>query len=157
QVNLVNTAGLTLNFWDGAAGPKNDSVVNGGNGVWQSTAGNDNWTSVDGIFNAPFTDGAFAVFQGAPGTVAVDASVGASNVAGMQFAVSGYGVQGDPINLTGATPAIRVGDGTAAGTAMTATIGSVLAGTSGLTKTDLGTLILTGTNSYSGGTVINGG
>ena len=26
QVNLVNTTGLTLNFWDGDAGPKNDGV-----------------------------------------------------------------------------------------------------------------------------------
>src|SRR3546814_3613964 len=30
QVNLVNTAGLTLNFWDGDAGPKFNGAVNGG-------------------------------------------------------------------------------------------------------------------------------
>jgi hypothetical protein len=28
-VNLVNTSGLTLNFWDGAAGPKNDGFIQG--------------------------------------------------------------------------------------------------------------------------------
>ena len=36
QVNLVNTAGLTLNFWDGAAGPKNDGLIQGGNGTWRA-------------------------------------------------------------------------------------------------------------------------
>ncbi|WP_294062682.1 autotransporter-associated beta strand repeat-containing protein [Sphingomonas sp.] len=157
QVNLVNTAGLTLSYWDGAAGPKNDSVVNGGNGAWQASAGNDNWTTVTGTPNAPFSDGSFAIFMGAPGTVAVDSSLGAINAAGMQFAVDGYLVQGDPITLVGAAPVIRVGDGTAAGAGMTATINSVLAGTGGLTKSDLGTLILGAANSYSGGTSVTGG
>ncbi|HVJ02212.1 MAG TPA: autotransporter-associated beta strand repeat-containing protein, partial [Sphingomonas sp.] len=158
QVNLANTSGLTLNYWDGAAGPKNDGVINGGNGVWQASAGNDNWTTVTGTPNAPFTDAAFAIFAGAPGTVTVDSSLGAVNAAGMQFAADGYLVQGNTINLVGTgTSVIRVGDGTAAGAAMTATIGSVLAGATSLTKTDLGTLILTGANTYSGGTVIDEG
>lgn len=30
QINLVNGAGLTLNYWDGAAGPKFDGTINGG-------------------------------------------------------------------------------------------------------------------------------
>ena len=30
QVNLVNSAGLSLSFWDGDAGPRNDEIVNGG-------------------------------------------------------------------------------------------------------------------------------
>jgi autotransporter-associated beta strand protein len=34
---------------------------------------------------------------------------------------------------------------------------AVLAGTTGLTKSDAGTLILTGANSYAGGTAIRGG
>ena len=82
QVNLVNTTGLTLNFWDGDAGPKNDGVVNGGDGTWQSSAGNDNWTEATGLVNAPFSDGAFAIFAGAPGTVTVDDSLGAVTVSG---------------------------------------------------------------------------
>lgn len=158
QVNLVSTTGLTLNYWDGAAGPKNNGVVNGGNGVWQAAAGNDNWTTDAGSPNAPFTDASFAVFAGAPGTVTVDPSLGAINVAGMQFATSGYVIQSGPVNLVGAgSSTVRVGDGTAAGAGMTATINSVLAGSSGLAKTDAGTLVLTGTNTYAGGTAINGG
>ena len=95
QVNLVNTAGLLLNYWDGDAGPKNNGVVNGGDGTWQSSAGNDNWTEATGSANAPFSDGAFAVFAGAPGTVTVDDSLGAVRASGMQFAVDGYHVEGD--------------------------------------------------------------
>src|SRR3546814_12575545 len=66
QVNLVNTAGLTLNFWDGAGGPKFDGAVNGGDGVWQNSTGNDNWADIDGIVNATYADGAFAIFSAAP-------------------------------------------------------------------------------------------
>ncbi|OAT15581.1 type V secretory pathway adhesin [Buttiauxella gaviniae ATCC 51604] len=162
QVNLLNSAGLTLNVWDGDAGPKYDSVVNGGNGTWQATQGNENWTDPNGLINAPFTDRAFAIFEATPGTVTVDNSLGDVTVAGMQFASDGYLIQGQPIVLAGSatTPdqsIIRVGDGTASGAAYTATIDSELTGRSRLVKTDLGTLVLSGGNTYTGGTVINGG
>ncbi|MBP7240455.1 autotransporter-associated beta strand repeat-containing protein [Amaricoccus sp.] len=158
QVNLVNTTGLTLNFWDGDAGPKDNGVVNGGDGTWQNSDGNDNWTELTGLVNAPFSDGSFAVFTGAPGTVTVDDSLGAVTVSGMQYAVDGYVVIGDAITLVGAPDTvIRVGDGTGAGAAMSTTISADLTGTSGLTKTDLGTLVLDGAKSYVGATSINGG
>jgi fibronectin-binding autotransporter adhesin len=158
QVNLVNTAGLTVNMWDGAAGGRNDHLVSGGDGVWQGTSGNDNWTPEDGSVNAAYSDSAFAIFAKAPGAVIVDAvSNGPVNASGMQFAVDGYNVSGDGITLTGAQAFIRVGDGTADGAAMTATIDSALSGSSQLIKSDLGTLVLTGANSYAGGTQVNGG
>ncbi|MDQ0589228.1 autotransporter-associated beta strand repeat-containing protein [Variovorax paradoxus] len=156
QVNLVNTAGLPVDFWDGP-GSQNDGVIQGGTGVWQNATGNANWTLGDGSVNAPFPDGSFAVFAAAPGTVTVDNSLGAVRSSGMQFAVDGYTIQGNPIALTGATNILRVGDGTADGTAMTATIGSALTGAGGVQKTDLGTLVLTGTNTYGGGTTITAG
>src|SRR5690606_4789050 len=90
QVNLVNTGGLTLNFWDGQAGPKSDGTVNGGDGLWQGSAGNDNWTDENGQFNAAYTDGSFAIFAGSAGTVEVDNSLGAVTASGMQFATDGY-------------------------------------------------------------------
>jgi len=157
QVNLVNSAGLTLNFWDGAAGPKNNGVINGGNGVWQASAGNDNWTGANGAVNAGYSDGAFAIFGGTGGTVTVDNSLGAVSVAGMQFAANNYVISGGGIVLTDATATIRVGDGSAAGTGFTATIDSVLSGAAQLVKSDAGTLILGGVNSYTGGTLIAGG
>ncbi len=157
QVNLINTAGLTLNFWDGGTAPRNNGVVDGGNGVWQASAGNDNWTESSGAINAPYTNGTFAIFAGSPGTVTVDNSLGAVVSGGMQFATSGYLLQGQPISLAAGSNALRVGDGTAPGAGYVATIASVLAGTGGIDKTDLGTLVLTGTNSYTGGTTISAG
>ncbi|WP_343547538.1 autotransporter outer membrane beta-barrel domain-containing protein [Ralstonia sp.] len=157
QVNLVNSTGVALSFWDGAAGPKNNGAINGGNGTWQNGAGNDNWADNTGTINAPYANGTFAVFQGTPGTVTVDNSLGNVTTSGMQFATNGYTVTGNPLTLTGASNIIRVGDGTSAGTGMTATIDAVLAGTGGLQKTDLGTLVLNGANTYTGGTTIQAG
>jgi fibronectin-binding autotransporter adhesin len=157
QVNLVNTAGLNLNYWDGDAGPKFDGVINGGDGTWQSSAGNDNWTESTGVVNAPYSDGSFAIFAGKAGTVTVDNSLGQVTASGMQVMTDGYIIQGRAVSLIGPASTIRVGDGTNAGAGITATIASELTGSSQLAKTDLGTLVLTGTNSYTGGTAINGG
>ncbi|WP_287461111.1 autotransporter outer membrane beta-barrel domain-containing protein [Sphingomonas sp.] len=157
QVNLINFAGLSLNFWDGASGPKGNGVINGGSGAWQNGTGNDNWTDANGVVNAAYSDGAFAVFGGSAGTVTVDNSLGAVTAAGMQFAASGYTINGDPITLTAPQSVIRVGDGSSAGAGFVATINAALAGDAQLVKTDAGTLVVTGTNSYTGGTAINGG
>ncbi len=157
QVNLINTNGQTLRFWDGAAGGRNDGVITGGTGVWQNVLGNDNWTDADGAANVPFVNDYFAVFQGAAGLVSVDGSLGPVSTAGMQFATDGYGIAGAPLALSGTQAVIRVGDGTAAGAGYTATISSELSGTAQLVKSDAGTLVLDGINSYSGGTLIRGG
>ncbi|MDR6635759.1 fibronectin-binding autotransporter adhesin [Phyllobacterium sp. 1468] len=158
QVNLVNAQGLTMNYWDGAAGPKFDGLVNGGDGVWQNAAGNDNWADAAGIINAPFSDGSFAIFAGTAGRVTVDNALGQVTASGLQFMTDGYLIRGGSIALDGgATSTIRVGDGTAAGAGITATIAAQLSGNTQLVKTDLGTLVLSGANSYSGGTAINSG
>ena len=171
QVNLAYTNGLTLNYWDGDAGPKNNNQVNGGAGTWVAPGGvNDNWTDAAGSVNAPWSQGAFAVFTGQSGTVRVDSTTnGPINVQGMQFATDGYVLQGnaagDKLTLTG-TPTggggpneavIRVGAGSADGAGYTATISAVLDGAAKLVKTDLGTLVLSGINTYTGGTAVNGG
>jgi fibronectin-binding autotransporter adhesin len=156
QVNLVNTAGLSVNFWDGNGG-RGDGQLLGGDGVWQNSAGNDNWTSGDGSVNAAYSDGDFAIFAGTGGTVTVDGGLGGVTSSGMQFATDGYRVEGDDIALDAAPAVIRVGDGTAAGAGMTATLASRLTGNGGVTKSDLGTLVLAGDNTYTGGTTIAGG
>ena len=125
--------------------------VDGGDGLWRTDGRA--WTRSDGAFNGPFNPiPTFAVFQGAAGTVTVDDN--AISVTGMQFATDGYEVTGNPIALADPVAVVRVGDGTAAGANMVATISSALTGSAGLTKTDLGTLVLAGDNSYSGGTII---
>src|SRR5690606_27804279 len=67
-----------------------------------------------------------------------------------------YTITGDALMLTGADTLIRVGDGSAADADYIATIDAELTGTA-LVKDMDGTLVLTGTNTYSGGTAINGG
>ncbi|MBU1384141.1 MAG: autotransporter domain-containing protein [Alphaproteobacteria bacterium] len=152
QVNLVSTYEVDLRFWDSMAST-DDGAIQGGGGIWSLT-GRD-WTGEDGAVNGAYDNPAFAVFMGTGGAVTVDGS--GTGVTGMQFAVDGYALTGDGIELTEDQTLIRVGDGTAAGAAMTATIGSSLTGAGALVKTDLGTLILTGTNSYQGGTVVRAG
>lgn len=156
QVNLLNSGGLTLNFWDGPSGAENN-VIDGGDGIWQNSVGNGNWTDQTGRYNAPYTNGEFAIFSGTGGTVTVDTGLGAVDTAGMQFAVDGYIIDGDALTLTGAPSIFRVGDGTAAGAGMTATIDASLEGSGGLVKDDLGTLVLNGSNTYTGGTAVNAG
>ncbi|WP_208511722.1 autotransporter-associated beta strand repeat-containing protein [Variovorax paradoxus] len=158
QVNLVNRAGLSLNFWDGSDASKyNDGLVAGGNGTWRVGVPGDGWTGADGKINAAWAQGQFAVFGGSAGTVTVSNAGGTVRITGAQFATNGYRVQGDEIELGNAATTVRVGDGTNAGTGMTATIASSLTGAGGLVKDDLGTLVLDGSNSYSGGTTIKGG
>ena len=157
QVNLINTAGLALDFWDGGVAPRNNGRIDGGDGVWQASTGNDNWAEATGAINAPYASGTFAVFAGTPGTVTVDNSLGAVVSGGMQFATSGYVLQGQPITLATGSNVLRVGDGTAPGAGYVATIASELAGSGGIDKTDLGTLVLGADNTYTGGTTISSG
>lgn len=156
--NLIDSTGVTLSYWnaDGLASP---TQAGGGTGTWSATSRV--FTNGDGsVTDAMTPQPGFAIFSGAAGTVTVDDGEGDVTATGMQFAVNGYHVQGDTLTLVannGAAPIIRVGDGTSTGTSTTATIDSVLAGTDGLMKTDAGTLVLGGANTYGGGTWINGG
>lgn len=149
QVNLV-VGGVSMQFWDGGDTAA-DGTVDGGSGAWNTTA--TNWTRSDGTVNERWGS-QFAVFQATPGTVTIDA--GGVSASGLQFAVSGYTVTGGALTLT-APATVRVGDGSAAGAGYTATIASAIGGTGGIDKTDLGTLILTGTNGFTGGVRIGGG
>ncbi len=157
QINLINTGGTALAFWDGgASGNLNNGTVDGGDGTWSAAGGN--WTRQDGALNAPMApQPGYAIFQGTAGTVTVDGSQGAIAVTGMQFATSGYTIKGDAIGLHDAATTIRVGDGTVSSAGTIATIESELTGSGGLVKDDYGTLVLSGANSYTGGTTIKGG
>lgn len=155
QVNLIAASGPYI-FWDGANTVAN-GTVDGGSGVWSATG--TNWTNTNATGNGAYDRATRLIFAGAPGTITVDAA-GAGSLEigpGLQFANDGFVMQGDGLSLNGSGVAIRVGDGTAAGAGMAATIASALTGSSGLDKTDLGTLILAGANSYRGGTTISGG
>ncbi len=157
RINLLSLAGLTLNFWN-ANGAATPTQAGGGSGTWSTTSAN--WTDADAtVTGAMAPQPGFAVFGGDAGTVVVDGGRSAVTASGMQFASDGYRIEGDTLTLVGDgdMPVIRVGDGSAAGAAMTATIASVIDGVDGLRKDDAGTLVLAGANTYSGGTVVVGG
>jgi len=147
---LVTTNGLNiLQLWG-------TTPAGGGSGTWN--AANPNWFDFDGVVPTQW-GGAYGVFRGPGGTVTLD---GQQNAVGLQFAGGDYtlvGGAGGSLNLHGynsggfvvTTPEIRVlAD-------ETATIAVTVTGTEGIEKTGDGTLILSGSNSYSGGTTISGG
>ncbi|GKX34608.1 MAG: outer membrane autotransporter barrel domain-containing protein [Rhizobiaceae bacterium MnEN-MB40S] len=160
QINLVNTASYTLVFWN-ANGLADVTRLGGGDGVWSNTT--PVWANADGSVTGPMSpQPGFAIFGGDAGTVTVDNGEGAVEATGMQFVVGGYTLTGDELTLVAdaSDPGpveIRVGDGGAASSSYVATIENVIAGSDGLEKTGAGTLILSGANSYSGGTIISNG
>ncbi|MDD2050588.1 autotransporter-associated beta strand repeat-containing protein, partial [Pseudomonas putida] len=163
QINLINTTGILTAIWDGSDPSKyNNGIADGGSGVWSRNVARSTWGDPSSSINSTYTPTSFVIFQGSSGTVTVDKSFGDISTAGIQFGVDGYSLSGDEINLvetasgSGSTT-IRVGDGSEVGAGFTASIGSILKGSTRVTKTDLGKLVLTGANTYSGGTAINGG
>ncbi|HEY9271058.1 autotransporter domain-containing protein [Achromobacter sp.] len=150
QINLVNGSNLELNFWN-ANQQASATQMGGGSGVWSRT--NANWTdAVGSVTGARLPIDAFAIFGGAAGTVTVDTATGPIGAKGIQFASDGYRLNGDPLELTGTTPGaageLRVGDGSLASRAWTATLDNVLTG-AGIDKTGLGTLVLNGANTHT--------
>lgn len=156
QVNL-SVLTSTMSYWNGSQTTA-DGTVHGGNGTWTNNAGLTNWTTPLANQSRGWSN-TFAVFGGTAGTVTIDNTFGAVSASGLQFMVDGYTLTGGQLTLaasSGQTP-IRVGDGTSSGASFVATINSDITGTTGLEKTDLGTLILTGMNNYTGGTTITQG
>lgn len=158
QINLINATGLSLNLWN-ANGLASPTQMGGGSGVWSTTSAV--WTDATGSLTAArYPADAFAIFGGAAGTVTVDDTGGAITAQGIQFASDGYRLTGSSLAVTGFTPSapgeIRVGNGSPASAAWTATIDNTLTGV-GINKTGLGTLVLNGTNTYTQRTQLTAG
>lgn len=171
SVCLLSKAIAATVTWDtspGAVGP-GDSAITGGSGTWDTTLGN--WTIDAGATNIVWNNAANDTpdFTGAVGNVSLAEPV---TVGGMIFAnASGiYAVNGaQTITLAGSTPTFSVASGgtgyigniNASPTAVTATptILAGSAGTTGLTKTGGGALVLIGSaaHTYTGDTTVNGG
>ncbi|MBV7417462.1 autotransporter domain-containing protein [Comamonas sp. CMM03] len=160
KINLINTQGFTLNLWN-ANGQATSATMGGGSGTWSNTAAA--WTDATASITAAMSpQPGFAIFGGASGTVTVDSAAGAVKAIGLQFASDGYRLNGDALTLVAdaghAVPVeVRVGDGSGPSSTWTATMDNVLAGTDGLKKTGAGTLVLNGSNTYSGGTTVAAG
>ncbi len=107
QTNIANQVNLILNFvdpaselqfWDGedtanhGDGTTGNGQVDGGDGIWKANIAGDtnNWTQASGVGNAPWSQTAFAVFQGAGGEVQVSNINGRVLNSGMQFTADNY-------------------------------------------------------------------
>lgn len=139
--------GATLTWDSSGANPANP--VDGA-GTWDTaTALWSNGLS-DLVWNNAANDTAvFGNANGAAGTITLGTGI---TVGGLIFNAPGsgnYTLSGTTITLAGSTPTIT--------TNVNATINSGIGGSAGLTKSGTGTLVLGGTNTYSGGTVINAG
>jgi len=159
QVNVVADSpdyGPVL-FWDGDdVANHNNRRVDGGDGVWRR--GGNAFTDANGIANGSmYPHPGFVVFTGQAGNVSVVTGYGEIHPDGMQFAVDGYRISGELISWDAGDRIVRVGDGTTAGAGYTAEIANQIGGPGRLVKTDLGTLILSGENAYSGGTLVQDG
>ncbi|CAN7458784.1 autotransporter outer membrane beta-barrel domain-containing protein [Variovorax sp. LjRoot290] len=151
QVNLIaSQPGLPVTFWDGTQ-LANNGAIEGGTSTWNNVRSN--WTNTTGSINQRWIPG-MAIFTGAAGTVTLGENVEAK---AMQFSTDGYVVDGagNTIGLlgmpSGAPSLVRVDPG------VTATIAAALVGSGGLQKADIGTLVLSGANTYTGETRVSSG
>jgi fibronectin-binding autotransporter adhesin len=150
EVNLlVSTSSFTTQFWDGP-NTVADATIRGGTGTWNNVT--TNWTNANASANAAWGNG-FAIFKGTAGTVTLGDNI---HFTGMQFVTDGYTIVPANTQTLIAAPAttIEVGRGVSATIVAPIVDGSSPAA---ITKVDSGTLILTGTNTYTGGTTIAAG
>ncbi|MBU3666564.1 MAG: PEP-CTERM sorting domain-containing protein [Chthoniobacterales bacterium] len=143
--SLLNTNPVSGgNYW--SADP-----AGGGSGTWIS--GGTTWATNSGGAGSGQTQGSGPlIFANTAGTVTVSGGVTVSN--GMTFQTAGYVVQSGTVTLAGASAA---NNAITTDSNVTTTISSELAGTTGLTKSGMGTLILSGVNTFSGNAVIAAG
>ena len=147
---LIDASGGNVDLFIAAEGDDTLQHWQGGDGVWSAT--NSQWLNKDG--EAPVTwAGNHAVFKNEPGgfdggAITVE---GTQSFKGLQFIDEGYRLEGDGALKTVAEGSeIRV-------LADSAEIATEIAGVGAIVKTEAGTLILSGTNSYTGGTELRGG
>jgi autotransporter-associated beta strand protein len=151
---ILTTTGFTIATSANLSWDANGNTAGaGGTGTWDSSTVN-RFSDSTGTTFLRWVDSAAnnshtAVFGGIAGTVSVAAS--GVTASGLDFQTTGYEVNSNTITLTGTTPTINTAS------SVVASVGSVIAGTSGLTKTGTGSLTLSGTNTYTGATNVSQG
>ena len=142
---LTPPAVVPRNFtWDGAG--VGTAGAQGGSGIWNTNNAANWWNGAENeVWPASGGTDDNTVFAGTAGTVAVAAAGVAAN--DITVNTPGYVFSGGPVLLNGENPVITANHG-----GNTTNIASVVAGSSGLTKTGPSTLQLRAANRYQGDT-----
>lgn len=121
----------------------------GGSGDWD-TGNSANWWngSSNIVWPASSSGDDDAIFPASPGTVTISGGVTANDIA---FTADGYLIEGDDLTLDGAAPMISTSTG------VSAEISSPISCAAGFQKTGDGTLILSGTHTYTADTTVAAG
>lgn len=122
---------------------------NGGSGTW-NTNNSANWWNGSSNIVWPATSSGDddAIFPATAGPVTISGGVTVNDIA---FTANGYLIAGDLLTLDGAAPAISTSTG------VSAEISSAIACAAGFQKTGDGTLILSGTHTYTTDTTVAAG
>ncbi len=123
----------------------------GGVGLWDASSLNWNIESAGTAAPVAPTADRELIFSGTGGTVTLGS--GAAANAGITFSSNGYTLSGSALALGGAAPATI----TVTSALHTVTIASAVSGSAALRKSGSGKLMLTGTNSFTGGTTVAAG
>lgn len=147
EVRVVSDAAGHIDLRVGRIGSNLLQTWAGGNGIWN--AGNSNWVNDGGTWPQTWA-GNNAVFMTTGGAkVSVQ---GIQPFTSLQFVADGYHLNGGGTLQTRANDSeLRVLGGA------TATIDTTISGVGGINKTQGGTLVLNGANTYAGGTTISAG
>ncbi len=143
---ILNVAGSVASdsYWDPSPALANYPGA-GGSGSWDNTVSYDWFTGNAGV-DTLWAASTIANFAGVPGIVTLNDNIAADQII---FTTDGYSIgegSGSPVlTLGGSSPTITVPGGTA-------TIGCTLAG-SGVTFAGSGTLVLSGTNTFTTATI----
>lgn len=143
-----------LDQWWNGTNTTGGGGIDGGTGTWNVQAGTTNWTDSSGVSAQAWAQGSNAYFAGDSGLVTLSGAT-SPLAAGLIFQTDAYTITGGTITLV--APSVGVAPSITAGTGVTATISSVLAGTDGLKTSGLGTIVLTGANSLSGNLLVDSG
>ena len=118
----------------------------GGTGTWDSNT-TANWFDGTSAVKWPAAGTTnLARFSGTAGTVTLSGTLNANC---LQFLSTGYTLQSGTLALNGTAPTLTTASG------VSATIGSTVAGSVGLIKNGVGSLILSAANTFTGTTTVN--
>lgn len=147
QVNVLLTDSSPYEVWTA------NGTSLGGSAIWSSTS--TTWFEPATAGTLPLAwGGEIGIFTGTAGTVSV---AGPQSFEKLEFVSSGYVLSADAGTSNSQLTFSNGGVIWTEGGDVTATISAPLSGAGGLQKVGAGVLILTGTNTYTGGTKISGG